>query len=932
MAAAILDSPAPGPHPIPSPQTPFNVNHTAQQPPSSSSHSSHNTTTTTTTTTSSSSSELTPSTAALDPSYVKLALSLENSQTHRNVLGEAVFPDWRDDATSADLIHPEEMQKKDPLGTQIWKLYSRTKTQLPNQERMENLTWRMMAMNLKRKEQERLRCVALILAFACVCLQFRESPTNILCYGRRLQQPASAPSGIARLRESQDFTNNSDPDSMNLDDFIVPDSIPSPANMPSPTPSREHVPAQSNAVASAIPIKTRKESEQAPHPNFAPSAPSHDRSRAREFDYVQRRVRKTSIDETRSRKRPAEFSPQVNASNGVTMPDDDVDQGMADYSLDQTSQGFSFPMHANSYPQVPFNLETFGLNDDPILHSAGPFQQNFAFSPTGSPMAPGTSYAQYHKTPMGSSLNSSDYYSPPTSAHPSAASTPQPYDSERMFFDRQQRAMQTYATTRPSNLSNNVQSQYIYSPNEPSLFSPVTSAGISASAYNPPTFSMQHINPSQVLHPSFSNGNAPTMAQPRQNNIFSFGADSDIEDDEEGLNFHDRSLLTHNHTEYSPMEDPALDIHTGMQWDAGLGGQLNNIAARYPGGPPKKQVTIGGAEMVSSPQDWTHGNHLNRTHTSTASVTEMRNRANAGRQQKIPRISSTPNAVNLAQQQEMQNRSQSSPNSPPESGLSSAAPSRPSSPGGTRNEETNGVPTTCTNCFTQTTPLWRRNPEGHPLCNACGLFLKLHGVVRPLSLKTDIIKKRNRGTGSQLPIGTAATRSSKKATRKNSIHQAPVTTPVLGKAPGQNDSASPSSNYGSANGSSTAGSTPTTLGAAGTSIQAKSGVIPIAAAPPKPAPHAAAATRTATNAAPKRQRRNSKSGSRNGIQVAEMADADDISGKPVTASQKKHEPFGSIGNLTTMQGTGMLGQQGIMAGGNNINGGSTEWEWLTMSL
>ncbi|KAF8931174.1 hypothetical protein BGZ52_013172 [Haplosporangium bisporale] len=54
------------------------------------------------------------------------------------------------------------------------------------------------------------------------------------------------------------------------------------------------------------------------------------------------------------------------------------------------------------------------------------------------------------------------------------------------------------------------------------------------------------------------------------------------------------------------------------------------------------------------------------------------------------------------------------------------------------------VPTKCTNCDTQTTPLWRRNPEGLPLCNACGLFLKLHGVVRPLSLKTDVIKKRNR--------------------------------------------------------------------------------------------------------------------------------------------------------------------------------------------
>jgi hypothetical protein len=60
--------------------------------------------------------------------------------------------------------------------------------------------------------------------------------------------------------------------------------------------------------------------------------------------------------------------------------------------------------------------------------------------------------------------------------------------------------------------------------------------------------------------------------------------------------------------------------------------------------------------------------------------------------------------------------------------------------------EQSSVPTTCTNCFTQTTPIWRRNPEGHPLCNACGLFLKLHGVVRPLSLKTDVIKKRNRSS------------------------------------------------------------------------------------------------------------------------------------------------------------------------------------------
>lgn len=39
----------------------------------------------------------------------------------------------------------------------------------------------------------------------------------------------------------------------------------------------------------------------------------------------------------------------------------------------------------------------------------------------------------------------------------------------------------------------------------------------------------------------------------------------------------------------------------------------------------------------------------------------------------------------------------------------------------------------CTNCQTRTTPLWRRTSAGDVLCNACGLFFKLHGILRPLN-------------------------------------------------------------------------------------------------------------------------------------------------------------------------------------------------------
>ena len=50
----------------------------------------------------------------------------------------------------------------------------------------------------------------------------------------------------------------------------------------------------------------------------------------------------------------------------------------------------------------------------------------------------------------------------------------------------------------------------------------------------------------------------------------------------------------------------------------------------------------------------------------------------------------------------------------------------------------------CFNCECQDTTLWRRNKENKQVCNACGLYEKLHNKPRPRVLKKDTIQKRKR--------------------------------------------------------------------------------------------------------------------------------------------------------------------------------------------
>jgi GATA-binding protein len=361
-----------------------------------------------------------------------------------------------------------------------------------------------------------------------------------------------------------------------------------------------------------------------------------------------------------------------------------------------------------------------------------------------------------------------------------------------------------------------------------------------------------------------------------------------------------------------------MDIQ-GIQWDSHFPGHFGSMP-NFHGVASARTMAVG----TGDPRD---RNQLNRTHGSTASVSDMRNRDNDPRRPKIARTASTPNTAQLAHQS-LSNTSHTSPSSPPESGLSSALPSRPASPGGSKNGDQGGAPTTCTNCFTQTTPLWRRNPEGQPLCNACGLFLKLHGVVRPLSLKTDVIKKRNRGSGNSLTVGVSSTRS-KKNTRKNSVQQTPLTTPTSSKPQSAHASESPPSIQGSTG--STAGTTPVS-----TQGSTKSGVVPIAAAPPKSNPSVGInQVRGVVQVAPKRQRRLERGsiGSSSNMQIPTSQEADmhdqmeDISKPGLPSGKSRVVPL-----APAMPPAASNPAHHSLAGGSGQGATSQEWEWLTMSL
>nr|GAT51128.1 GATA zinc finger domain-containing protein [Mycena chlorophos] len=58
----------------------------------------------------------------------------------------------------------------------------------------------------------------------------------------------------------------------------------------------------------------------------------------------------------------------------------------------------------------------------------------------------------------------------------------------------------------------------------------------------------------------------------------------------------------------------------------------------------------------------------------------------------------------------------------------------------------------CSHCNTRQTSVWRRNKAGLQVCNACGVYQRLRGKERPLSLKRNKIKPRTKHNKTELAL------------------------------------------------------------------------------------------------------------------------------------------------------------------------------------
>ncbi|KAI5651751.1 GATA zinc finger domain-containing protein [Phthorimaea operculella] len=113
-----------------------------------------------------------------------------------------------------------------------------------------------------------------------------------------------------------------------------------------------------------------------------------------------------------------------------------------------------------------------------------------------------------------------------------------------------------------------------------------------------------------------------------------------------------------------------------------------------------------------------------------------------------------------------------------------------SSSGASRGNSGSRVELSCSNCGTHTTTIWRRDARGEMVCNACGLYYKLHGVPRPTAMRRDTIHTRRRRPRHDPKHRNKSRRSGGFTSCADQAERAPSSAPAAQPAPAPDTSVS----------------------------------------------------------------------------------------------------------------------------------------------